>query len=342
MATESRRATAALEADLLAVPEEFEFFQALRLFDHIVASHGKNSPSIGYSSSSNLRFPASGIGKITPQESEGQEKWQVEANIFGLTGSAGVLPYHDTELVQQRARVKDSTLQAFFDLFNSRLINLFHKAWRKYRLPFTFEFQRLQGNQQDDSYTRVLASVAGLGWRTQRKSLPVERDNLLGLAGILGRPARSAIAIQGALRSFFGLPVVVQQFQGEWLSIPEDTQSQLPGKLRPMGMNCELGKNVILGSQGWQIQSKFTVLIQEIAYDQLMELQPGGRKMKQLRALTRFLTRNEYDFDIVITTDAVSIPLLTLDDNPAKPPLLGWNTAVGQERQVKNIRIVVT
>jgi predicted component of type VI protein secretion system len=107
-------------------------------------------------------------------------------------------------------------------------------------------------------------------------------------------------------------------------------------------MNCELGKNTILGSHGWQIQSKFSVMIKNISYAQFMELQPRGRKMQQLRELTRLLTRNEFDFDIVITTDAVSIPELKLDSDSNKPPLLGWNTALGEERHVDNIRIVVT
>lgn len=347
MAAKSRRTPASLVDRLLARPEEFEFFQALRLLEQVSQSQYGDASAIDFSSNTSLSFPGSSVSKITSKEEEeeeedGRKHWQAEVKLFGLTGSAGVLPYHYSEMVQQRLRLRDRGLKSFLDLFNSRLIHLFFKAWRKYRLPFAYEHHKLIGKSGEDSFTRAISSLAGLGTPSLKNDLPIEGDSLLGLSGILSRPVRSAIAVEQALQYYFDLPIVIKQFQGQWLDIPEDTQSKLPSSTLPFGMNCELGKNTILGSHGWQIQSKFSVMIKNISYAQLMELQPRGRKMQQLRELTRLLTRNEFDFDIVITTDAVSIPELKLDSDSNKPPLLGWNTALGEERHVDNIRIVVT
>lgn len=342
MATQSRRTPASIADRLANKPGEFELFQALRLLEQVSLSGAPNAPTIEYSSSSNLKFPGNSLNKITQHERDDTIFWQAEVNIFGLTGSAGVLPYHYSELVQQRLRLRDSTLKAFFDLFNSRLIHIFHKAWRKYRLAFSYEYHKLSAKRGEDAFTRVLSSLAGLGTRSIQDSLPMPKDSLLGISGILSRPSRSAIAVERTLQYYFGLPIAIEQFQGEWLDIPEDTQSRLPGVALPMGMNCQLGSNAILGSHGWQIQSKFAVLIKNISYEQLMELRPNGCKMIQLQELTRFITRNDYNFEIVITTDAVSIPLLKLNNDAMNPPLLGWNTALGEERKVENIRIVVT
>lgn len=343
MAAKSRRTPASLVDRLVERPEEFEFFQALRLLEQQVShSQSSDASAIEFSGSSSLSFPGNSVSKIALVEEDGHKHWKAEVQLFGLTGSGGVLPYHYSEMVQQRLRLRDRGLKSFLDLFNSRLIYLFFKAWRKYRLPFAYEHHRLTSRSGEDAFSRTISSLAGLGTAALKNDLPTKGDSLLGLSGILARPTRSAIAVEQALQYFFDLPIAIKQFQGQWLDIPEDTQSKLPSGVLPLGMNCELGKNAILGSHGWQIQSKFSVLIKNISYQQLMELQPKGPKMQQLRELTRFLTRNEFDFDIVITTDAVSIPQLKLNSDSTKPPLLGWNTALGEARHVDNIRIVVT
>jgi type VI secretion system protein ImpH len=342
MAAKSRRTPASLVERLTARPEDFEFFQALRLLEQVALSQSEDASAIEFSGNSNLSFPGNSVSKIAPAEEDGRKTWRAEVKLFGLTGTAGVLPYHYSELVQQRLRLRDRGLKSFLDLFNSRLIHLFYKAWRKYRLPFAYEYHKLAGKNGEDSFTRTISSLAGLGTPSLKNDLPINNDSLLGLSGILSRPVRPAIAVEQALQYYFGLPIAIKQFRGQWLDIPEDTQSKLPGGELPLGMNCELGRNAILGSHGWQIQSKFSVLIKNITYQQLMDLQPGGQKLRQLKELTRLLTRDEFDFDIVITTDAVSIPELRLDNDNSKPPLLGWNTALGEARHVDNIRIVVT
>ena len=82
-----------------------------------------------------LSFPPSQIHAVNWED----EIPLMTVNFMGLTGPMGVLPYVYSELIAARARNRDRSMAAFFDIFNHRIISLFYRAWEKYRSPVAYE-----------------------------------------------------------------------------------------------------------------------------------------------------------------------------------------------------------
>ena len=97
-----------------------------------------------------LPFPASQIQAIEWPEGEPP---RVVVNFMGLTGPVGALPQVYTELVIERIRARDRSLEAFFDIFNHRFLSLFYRAWEKYRFLVGYERDR------SGAFSRYLASL---------------------------------------------------------------------------------------------------------------------------------------------------------------------------------------
>lgn len=363
MATTKRRPAAALIEQLLAEPWRFEFFQAVRLLEqHAVQRSavqpgsaaalkpvaGGASPAaelIRFSASSHLQFAAGDVVSIQamdPHPGDAHGQWLMRVQLMGLTGSTGVLPYHYSELLQQRGRARDPTLRNFLDLFNHRLIALYYQAWQKYRPAIARERHHNQGRRGQDPIGTALASLIGFGTEQVAARSPVPLDTLIGHGGYLARLVKSAAGLKSTLQRFLGLEVDIEQFRGEWYQLPEDLRSRFPDQGRG-GMNHQLGTNLVLGSRSWQIQNRFRVRIQKLSYAELMTLAPDGPIMPALKALIQMAAGTEQDFDIALNVDTSDMPPLQLGGETGYRPLLGWNTCLQGRRPSRGqIDVVVS
>ena len=66
-----------------------------------------------------------------------------------------------------------------------------------------------------------------MGTKGLRGRLEVEDEALLFYAGLLAQHPRSASALEGLLQDYFGVPVQVTQFIGQWLPLSEANRSRL-------------------------------------------------------------------------------------------------------------------
>jgi type VI secretion system protein ImpH len=336
MATAQRRPRLALIRQLLAAPHRFEFFQAVRLLENAASATGEAEPSaerVRFSGNHALHFSGAVIAEIPalPPAVAGARagpQWQMRVNVLSLAGSAGVLPYHYSELLLQRLRARDDTLRDFFDLFNHRTIALLFQAWQKYRLPIAYEQHHRQRRRGRDPITNALTALIGLGTPRLSEHLALDEEALLGFGGVFGRLIKSAAALENMLRQYLQLDVRIEQFRGQWHQLPDDLRTRLPGDGLG-GMNHALGVNAMVGAHCWQVQSKFRVRIRDLTYAQLMELAPTGAKMQTLKTLTRFAAGTELDFDIALNMDCVELPPMQLAGAQSEQqPLLGWNTCL--------------
>ena len=55
----------------------------------------------------------------------------------------------------------------------------------------------------------------------------MEDEALLFYAGLLAQHPHSASALEGLLQDYFGVPVAVTQFIGQWLPLSEANRSRL-------------------------------------------------------------------------------------------------------------------
>jgi type VI secretion system protein ImpH len=353
MATENGREAAGLSGQLSREPHRFDFFQAVRLLELQLrarspeGAHGgrrrvggdgpPDREAVRFRALPSLGFPAGAISQLRPPrpddpgagvERHREPQTELGVTFLGLFGSGGTLPYHYTSLLIRRIRDKDVTLREFLDLFNHRLVSLFYRAWEKYRLPFQYERARFAGVAHDaDPCTRALFCLVGLGTPGLRGRLEIDDEAFLYYGGHFAHFPRSASALGQILADYFGMPIAVQQVQGQWLYLDRAEQTSLPGAGRGFGCNNRLGVDVVVGARVWDVQSKFRLRVGPLSYAQFRGLMPDGHALRPLRQMTRTYVGPELDFDVQPVLKPDEVPWCRLEAR-GDGALLGWNTWV--------------
>jgi type VI secretion system protein ImpH len=358
MATEGGRTSAALSEQLLTQGARFEFFQAVRLLLHL-ARRGLTPPSlapaagggqpVGYDFApaqetvrfrvvASNSFPAGEVVRIVAHSPDdvrrtdrpGTHPLEMFVSFLGLTGPNGVLPQHYTTLLIDRLREKDRSLADFLDLFNHRTISLFYRAWEKYRFPAAFERFQLapQHNEEEDLFTYCLYSLVGLGTPGMRRRQRLDDETVLYYAGHFAHRPRNALSLEILVADYFGLPVRLLQFQGQWLQLGADDQSMLPGGRWPRGRNNRMGVNVIAGERVWDVQSKFRLRLGPLSYHEFCRFTPTGDRLRPACEIARTYAGPHLDFDVQPVLLASEIPWCRLGGDDPVPARLGWNTWV--------------
>lgn len=323
----------------------FRFIQAVRLLERFAtlatpeSSSFARSPvarflppsseSVRFHANSSLSFPAAEIDSITLDNAESAAPRQphLTVNFISLTGATGVLPYHYTELLLQRQKLKDATMAAFFDLFNHRTIALFYQASVKYRLPLEYERRKLNPIQgsDTDSHTQVLLSLIGLGTKKMAQRLYTHDESLLYYAGLFSSRIRTSHGLSQILQHHFRIPVEIKEFIGEWQELIDDVRTRMPSVENRRGQNNSLGKSVMLGRKGWFAQAKFQVILGPLSREQLHQFAPGAATLKALDEIVRLYVNFEHSYEFIMRIRRDDIPdRIAL--NKQRPPVMGWNT----------------
>lgn len=329
MAAESGRADPSVADLLFEEGYRFDFFQAVRvlerLFPHRAAVGGDARPEdevVHFRAHPSLAFPASAIHGVA-EAPDGDRPADMTVAFMGLTGPLGVLPRHYTELLLERARHKDSTLPNFLALFDHRLISLFYRAWEKYRAPIGYEHARSRKEGLDAFSGDVFGLIGMLTPGLLGRFHSLADESLLYYAGLLAQRPRSATALQALLEDYFGVPVRITQFEGQWLFLSEENRTRLG---RSDGANNALGRTAVLGARVWDQQAKFRVRLGPLDLRQFLDLLPSGTAFRPLAELARFFAGQELDFDVQLVLKAAQVPRCRLGDTSAEGPRLGWST----------------
>ena len=335
MVTQSRRQSLNLTELLQLFGHEFDFFQAVRLVEKQsllenqrgdILPIGSDAPpdkeSLSFSIRQSMAFASSDVFEI--QQNNG--KWNIVSNFQTLSGVNGVLPYHLSELIIKRIRLRDRSLQDFLDAINKRSMGIYYRAWKKYRLSLSYELHQIAPSRELPSHEKAFSALIGFGTDRIGDEFPVPREAMLGFGGMIGRACKPAVIVEKLVSHYLELPASVEQFIGQWKEIHPDMRSQLPCQDQPLGLNNELGSNVILGQTAEQRQSKFRVHLNDLNYQQFMSLRPGGDKIKQLTTLVRYSVSMDLDFDIRITIAKSELPLTAIDSKNQQGAMLGWNS----------------
>lgn len=314
---------AAIEELLHTVPQEFEFFQAVRLLERIYPERSPVgrfvSPSrevVRFGAHASFPFPASQIQDL---------KWTAETeraplmiiNFMGLTGPSGILPLYYTEIIVERLRQKDPVMRDFLDIFNHRLISLFYQAWEKYR--FTIAYER----GEKDRFSHHLMDLIGLGTKGLDNRLQVRDDSLLFYSGLLSMHVRPASALQRILWDYFDCPVEIEQFVGAWHGLEERDQCIFD---RGESASEQLGLGAIVGDEIWNQQSGIRIKLGPLSIEQYVDFLPSGTAYEPLRSLAAFASRGQIDFDVQLILKKEDVPACELGVEAALAPRLGWTS----------------
>jgi type VI secretion system protein ImpH len=277
--------------DLEARPWESDFHQAMRriecAFPELPRAGEAFSPKeepVRLGQDPSLEFVPAALRQFRPPR-EGKPG-RLRVGFLGLFGPQAPLPLHFTELARNRQRLLgDRTLGAFVDLFQHRMLLLFHRAWAVNH-PAVREDRPHEGG-----FRRYLAALAGALGRPQGPTL--ERAQLGFVARFL-QPARNAEGLEAILGEYFACPVQVREYLPEWLEIP---QSQA-WRLGRSPEQSTLGHSTVVGRRVFQPSQKFRVELGPLSHATFQRFLPGTTGFKELTELVSGYAAPELSWDL--------------------------------------------
>lgn len=339
-----RRDSTGVIHELLAKPQQFDFFQAVRLLDRWLDSGvpgGRGLTKLNFRNSLSLSFAASAIesvkvhvrgddsGTLTPQwlRAADIERIDMTPAFMGLLGVSGTLPLFYTETLAQRELYqKDYGARAFMDIFSHRAVALFYDAWRKHRLGFQYEASAR------NTFLPLTLSLAGMADRAKdarrasaTSAIPAEA--FAYYAGALQQRTWSAAQVQSVLQDYFQVPVRIDQFVGRWYELPPEGRSYL-GVINPQrgGLGI-LGRSAMLGERVWQRDLCMRVEMGPIPHDKMQRFLPGSRGARALQEWLTLCFGAGQSFEVNLKLQREHVRPLVLDSERApNNSRLGWDT----------------
>jgi len=320
----SKTGTLSLLDDVAEAPWRFGLLSLIRRLDRLEperpATGHSNKPAedpVRFSQDPYNEFAASTLRALV-RDGEASKPRLVQT-FFGLFGPDGPMPTHLTEFVRDRARQhRDPTFARFADIFHHRLISLFYRAWAQAQ-P-TVQYDR----PEEDRFASYVASLIGLRSETLQDADELHFVSKLSFAGHLGSLPRHPGGLEALLTGYFGVPFVVHEFIGHWLTIPRQ-DNLLLGR---SGRTGRLGMDTVIGSRVWQRQDKFRVAIGPLSLDEYTAFLPTGKSFASLVAAVRQYMGMEMLWEINLILDYHEKPATCLGKSGA----LGWTSWLESDR----------
>jgi len=327
MAGESGHQTNPLDLGFLEDPVGLNFFQAARRVECLFTDkprvgyarrsadepiHFGQEPSMGFASSTLERFERSAKG--------GRPRLLV--NFLGLLGPQSPMPLHVTEYVHGRElNHDDPTLARFFDIFNHRMISLFYRAWACNRQTVSHD------RPLEDRFSAYIGSLVGIGHDALRDRDKVPDAAKLHFAGHLGCQTRNAEGLRAILEDYFGIRTTIEEFVGQWIPLPDVYRC----KLGRSPDTATIGLNAVVGSQVYDCQQKFRILLGPMGLQQYERMLPDGESFAGLRDWVRNYVGDELRYEVQLILRADEVPEVRLGESGR----LGWTTWL-QNRPFEN------
>jgi type VI secretion system protein ImpH len=320
MGSKKRQPGASLKDRLFKEYYRFSFFKAVSLLEKLYPEKkpiGKTltpgEEAVRFSSKPGLAFPPSDISGLRHDDEEGPV--EMEVAFMGLVGPSGVLPHWYNEQAIKRMAEKDYALTAFYDMFHHRLISLFYLAWKKHELAANY----LPGEK--DKISSYLLSLTGLGTPGLLELLELpDKSIMYYFCGLLSRSVPSACAIERVVEYLTGTVARVEQFIERVLPLNPEDQTRL-------GLaNARLGVDTICGGYIRESQTKFRINLGPMGYDEFIRFMPGGKMLRSVFSIVRYMAGIEYEFDIRIFIKREDVPNCILGHEAVTRPVLGWST----------------
>ncbi len=323
MAAEGRWQDHPLNQRLLKEPHRFSFYRIVYLLQRLfpgAAPVGNQGPPerevVKFRADLSMSFSASDVTtlKLTNGESEEVPQFELTTTFMGLYGPASPLPTHFTEEILHEDEGQ-SVRRPFLDLFHHRFMSLLYRVWEKYRHGVRFQPGGI------DPVSRLFLLLSGLGDPKTDVAARIPPIRLLAYAGLWTQRTRPASALQGILKDYFsGVDVVIEQFAGRWLDIPESEQNRLGRR------GSRLGEDVNLGDRIFDRGASFRVRLDRLGIADYLAFLPPGEKTAELEEIVDRFNSDTLDYEVKLWLRKEEIPQLKLGSPEAR---LGWATWAG-------------
>ena len=261
-----------------------------------------------------LAFQGSALTAIDDGDQHRRPK--LRFSYIGVHGPHGPLPTHLTQYIDEQRRHRgDATWTTFLDIFHQRLVSLFYRAWANAQPTVQ------RDRPETDRFARYLGALIGQG--TSRQPLPPDELDELALfaAQHFTCQTRHPEGLCKVLQLCFRVPVEVEEFVGQWLEIPPEYCWLVPpSAAAPTHAIGVLGESTRVGTQVWDRQSKFRVVIGPVPLRDYKRLLPGGDQLTRLIELVQRYVGLESDWDI----------RLILQESDRRAAILGSAGLLGQ------------
>lgn len=307
--------------------QRFTLFAALRLLERAYAERPRLGESrralddaVRLQQPPHLAFAPSDVRSLRIDPERGRPV--LEEFSFGLFGPNGALPVHLTEhAFERRYQFDDPTFSDFVNLFQHRLISLFYRAWADADPAVSFD------RPASDRFRLYLGALIGLAPQAAQGRDGVSDLAKLSRAAEFGAHARSAAGLEGALAGYFGLPVTLCQFVGEWLQIPMEARCRLGERSESV---C-LGVGATIGESTWQCQHQFEIVLGPLTLEEFHRFLPAGPGFAELQDLVRLYTNDEWSWRLRLQLRATEVPRARLGGGThlGGGEHLGWTSWMG-------------
>lgn len=332
MAGAQRKPDAALIEGLVREGHRYPFFAAVHLLHRLrddAVPIGELGPvsreAMRFRHSPDLIFAAGDVAGIRVDEAGRPE---LTATFLGLYGAASPLAIHFSEDVIRAEAEDQPTLRAFYDLFHHRLLSLYYRAWKKYRLHAGF------GQHTEDRATKRLLCMVGVDGHGGSTTSGLSRLEVLELAPLLAMRVRSPRVLSLALsRLLPGFRVRIEQFVERRAPIDREDRMRL-------GVSCTtLSQNATLGSHVRDRSARFRVILGPVDYATCESLMPGGARYPTLRKVIEHFSRGTLECEVDIELAEHESPGYALSS--ARGSTLGVNTRLGRGKSSR-MRVLLT
>lgn len=346
-----RRHPASVIRRLFNRPQQFQFFQAVRMIDLMLRQYKlAQQPTLENvlrcKNSVSLRFPVSQIEALStdsdvPVGTDTELRAALERGqlrhvhltpaFMGLLGVSGVLPYCYTDTIAAQIHFeKDESGRAFLDSFTHRSMMLFYRAWEKAHIEY-----RRDSNGNDGLLPLQLA-LAGAGHRPATPQLAKTAAGMIAdevvahYAALLRHRPVSGEVIAAVLSEYFGLPFRLEQFVGAWETLPPEERTCI-GKT-----NCQLSMNINLGARYWRRDLRVRLRIGPLSRKQFDQLLRDGDCAPALKAMLALFAVPNIRFEIHLILRARDRVPIVLGSGPrlgrgnflgGKPPTVDQDKA---------------
>lgn len=310
MQTPQRICKPGLIGRLFAEPWRFEFMPAVTLLlrwlnRHGVAHEEALTGVVRFENSLSLGFPAAEVEALRSDETAEEVRVALTPTCFGLLGTAGTLPLHDTDRCAQAAAGGNEAPRAFLDVYSTRMVALMWQAWAKPRLELA---PVAEGR---DLARAMLRNLGG--------KLDVKGEVTAWYAGLLRSRPVSAAALENIIACELELPVAVESLAGFWDIVPPEQRFVL-------GEHCILGQ-ITLGDDVWRVDRRLRIVFGPLSRPDFYRMLPDGAGAKTLHDLLILATGQAMlEFEICLLPGPDCIRPWTLSDDPDDMCRLGEDT----------------
>ncbi|HRB29339.1 MAG: type VI secretion system baseplate subunit TssG [Nitrosomonas sp.] len=315
--------------DLQQEPYKYDFYQFVRLIECMYPDKQRFGYSVKPSDDAirmgQLPFLQFAPTAIATFEANAGHPAALKVFFFGLFGPNGSLPTHLTEYARNRMRVaKDPALAEFADLFHHRLLSLFYRAWAD-KEP-TVQLDR----PQNDRFSFYVGSLLGIAERSQQQRDGISDHAKLHFAIHMGGSTKHVSGLIAILHAYFQVSIAVEEFVGEWLTIPKDSLCHLNTDQQ----TGQLGISATIGRRSWQCMHKFRIVAGPLDLQQFQSLLPNGEKITAFSDLVKNYIGFEFKWDLNLILKKEEVPTARL----GKHSWLGWNSWLATKSRTNDAR----